>query len=313
MAVRRLCSQRPAEPARHAIGSRPGLERRARRACLQGNYQVAGRGAFGVVPRIWQGWVGAHFLQGSHLEFFTWQGVAAIAANSLKGRAVAKRRLRILAIDPGSESSTMVYTAVESRGAALPPIAVPVTFPGTNCSMPATLPNKHVLLELKSLTRAVPRPLLAIEIMRGIYVAQRPSASSRVVGRDQLETQFWAGAFAGVFELARLPYLAVTRSAATAAATVDVEGGAKGDVAVRQALIDLLGGQLRAVGGLRCKTCKKAEGWLGRGRQDCPNCKAGHGDTGYETPRGVLHGWTGSHGFAALAVAMAAAGKAPDS
>ena len=87
-----------------------------------------------------------------------------------------------------------------------------------------------------------------------------------------------------------------------------VTGNATGnDGDIRRALIDIYGGESKAIGGGRCKKCNKAEGWIGRDHADCPNCVLGHGDRGFEKQRGIFHDWTGSHGYSALAVALVAA------
>jgi hypothetical protein len=56
----------------------------------------------------------------------------------------------------------------------------------------------------------------------------------------------------------------------------------------------MYGGKEAAFG----KKCK------GHRKKDCPRCDPDH--PGWEVPPGPLHGWTGSHLFAATAVALAA-------
>jgi hypothetical protein len=85
------------------------------------------------------------------------------------------------------------------------------------------------------------------------------------------------------------------------------------DQNIRQALIDLFGGDRHAIGGIKCKTCK-GKGWNGAGRPRCMDChhtyEAGADQNivypigcGYEVHPGVLHGVTG-HAWSALGVGV---------
>lgn len=73
------------------------------------------------------------------------------------------------------------------------------------------------------------------------------------------------------------------------------------DPNVRQALIDLFGGEQRAIGGGKCTVCN-GKGWKGRGRPPCDECCA----TGYEDPPGPLYRLA-THLWAALGVGVVAA------
>lgn len=91
-------------------------------------------------------------------------------------------------------------------------------------------------------------------------------------------------------------------------------GQARGnDSNIRQALIDLFGGDRFAIGNVKCKTCK-GKGWNGVGRPKCNDChhvyESGADQQivcpigcGFEVHPGVLAGISG-HVWSALAVAM---------
>lgn len=133
-------------------------------------------------------------------------------------------------------------------------------------------------------------PVLVIETM--------PTVFGGMAARDQLRAERWAGRFieahasrawAGEADC----IVEVARASAKAA----VAGSARAnDAAVRRALIDLYGGDAAAFGE-RCK-CG------GKRKSPCPYGCADN--SGWITPPGVFSGWTGSHGFAALALAHAA-------
>jgi hypothetical protein len=81
------------------------------------------------------------------------------------------------------------------------------------------------------------------------------------------------------------------------------------DANIRQALIDLFGGDRHAIGAIKCKRCK-GKGWNGVGRPMCDDCHHSVGTTsngwagcGYEVEPGVLHGLTG-HSWSALGVGV---------
>lgn len=144
--------------------------------------------------------------------------------------------------------------------------------------------------------------LLAVEVLPGIYGA--------TTGSDQIDAERWAGRFIQAWEIGwqgwelgmpikregRDPLL-VHRAKARAVVT----GSSRArDADVRAAIVDLYGGQERAFG-KRCPRCKGI-GLRGAKQLVCGEC----GGEGWLVPKGPLHGWTGSHLFAALAVAIAA-------
>lgn len=140
------------------------------------------------------------------------------------------------------------------------------------------------------------RVVFLLESIPGIY--------GSTTGRDQLMAQEWLARFEEILTcrkerhaLPRLSWHRVTRVAARVAVT---ENARASDRDVRQALLDAYGGERRARG-VKCKPCK-GRGWRGRGRPECEACEG----SGWEVPVGPLHGWTGSHVFAALALVFAA-------
>ena len=204
----------------------------------------------------------------------------------------------LLAIDPGSEKSAFLWCRVT------PPEewALPFGVEPLVLSNPPNSDANHRWLA----TLADPMHgqwHLAIESLPGLF--------GGTSGTDQIKADQFAHRVAGWADTVGACAVVGGRSGheiyrATARSMVTGDATAN-DGDVRRALIDIYGGKAKAIGGGRCKTCKKAKGWLGREHRDCPNCKGGHGATGFETPPGVFAGWTGSHGFAALAVAIVAA------
>lgn len=123
-------------------------------------------------------------------------------------------------------------------------------------------------------------------------------------GRTITDTIRWEGRFQQVANgrIGPPSVHLVSRSAARGA----VGASQGGDPACRRGIIELYGGEAVAVGGKKCPTCK-GNGSIPITRMICPDCLGDGcmGDGVKTTPRGVLYGWKGSHGFAALAVALA--------
>lgn len=191
----------------------------------------------------------------------------------------------VWAIDPGSTHSALVEVTAPLGPVAAPPFGlVPVASHYE--------PNDVIATRLERLTGEV----LAVEVIAGIY--------GGTTGRDQLTTERWAGRFIDRF-LQHCPgsltgtdrqVVEITRSAARVAATGTTRTT---DSGVRRAILDLYGGDAARADG-KCRACK-GRGWNGRGRPPCTTCDG----TGSTSEPGPFHGWTGSHGFAAMAVALA--------
>jgi hypothetical protein len=70
------------------------------------------------------------------------------------------------------------------------------------------------------------------------------------------------------------------------------------DTNIRQALIDLYGGESVAIGGKKCKNCN-GKGIKGRQKETCEGCAG----AGLETPKGPLNGLAGD-AWSALAISI---------
>ncbi len=184
----------------------------------------------------------------------------------------------ILAIDPGSEKS----------GWVLMKDGVPVEWGWDN--------NNDLLFRIAGVI--VRNDTLLIEDVTHMGMA---------VGKDVFETVRWSGRF-------DYDQTAIFIDRKQVKLTLCGNPRAK-DPNIRQAIIDRFGGDAKAIGGKKCRTCK-GKGWKGRYRPPCPDC---HCDSehrpakledigirdrcGYETPPGPLAGITG-HVWSALAVAL---------
>lgn len=203
-----------------------------------------------------------------------------------------------LAIDPGTHFSGFI--SFSAPGAiATPPFGVLPTI--TIPPRPDGYSNEEARYILRTPmldVEGMPWPvfdLLAIEVLPGIY--------GGTTGSDQIAAERWAGrlieAFVAMDEDRRPPprVVEVHRSRARAVVTGNSRAN---DSQVRAAIIDLYGGQERAFG-KRCGRCK-GDGVRGVKRTMCGECNG----MGWLVPKGPLYGWTGTHLFAALAVAIAA-------
>lgn len=209
------------------------------------------------------------------------------------------KTISALAIDPGPRSSALAYLSVDLGDSLSKSHGIIPMWAGD-------LENEALRLFLRGRYRSPwyvngwPLPsVLVVETMATIYEAGG--------ARDPLITLTWQGrlmeAFASSVEDAgKEPVvIEVTRSQATSAVGANARGkGAPGkDAQVRRALIDAYGGDAVAFG-KRCGACK-GKGVAGRAKTVCYACGGG----GFDPPRGPLHGWKGSHVFAALACAFA--------
>lgn len=206
-----------------------------------------------------------------------------------------------LAIDPGKESSGVVSFVVTTPSLVPPFGVVPENLAAQAFGVAGgQVPNE----DLRSLVRRLAETgaILAVEVIPGIY-GGKPGKSS--TGADQLASDRWGARFVEAWTIGRedsgLPPLAPSLIyRATARACVTGGSSKAKDSDVRQAIIDLYGGDAVAFG-RRCPKCK-GEGVRGAKRMHCGDCNG----SGWLVPRGPLFGWTGSHLFAALAVAIAA-------
>ena len=114
-------------------------------------------------------------------------------------------------------------------------------------------------------------------------------------GKDVFTTVRWTGRFDRHAEASALPCTYITRTEVKLAVC---ESPRANDSTIRQGLIDRHGGDEKAVGGKKCKTCK-GKGWTGREHDDCTDCNT----SGWESKPGVLKGISG-HVWSALAVGM---------
>ena len=184
---------------------------------------------------------------------------------------------KILAIDPGNERSGWVEMIDEKPD---------VWGWDTNADVEAKIENTRY-------------EALAVEYMqpRGMPTSQ-----------DEMDTMFQLGRMTASYENDRIAKVA----------RKDVKmfllGRAIGtDANIRQALIDLFGGNRVAIGAIKCTTCK-GKGWNGVGRPHCDDChhrepkltdghKTYEVGCGYEVHPGVLHGVTG-HAWSSLGVGV---------
>lgn len=194
-----------------------------------------------------------------------------------------------IAIDPGLAESAIVF--YEARGGSVAP---PWGVVPLSCAMYWNTAALGVL-EQQGAGRD-----LAIEVLPGLF--------GKGTGSDQLKTERWAGRLIQAWHYGQRQASPIASASARcyeihrATAKAVVTGSSKGtDADVRRAIIGLYGGE-RAAFGARCKRCR-GDGHRGKQRQPCGEC----GGTGWHVPKGPLHGWAGSHFFAALAVAIAAA------
>lgn len=197
--------------------------------------------------------------------------------------------MRALCIDPGSEKSAIVRVSVAEAYISPPWGVTPLSAEEVS--------NEELRLYLHE--HAERYEWLVIEMMTGVF--------SGSTARDQLRSDGWGHRFIEAFiranelagEYREGEYLVARISSSTRRAAV--LGTAKGNDSMnRRALIDMYGGDAEAFG-KKCSSCK-GRGWVGRDHASCPGCSG----EGWDPPRGPLHGWTGTHLYAALGCAIAA-------
>lgn len=193
--------------------------------------------------------------------------------------------MRALCIDPGSERSALVWVDVGEKRLTPPWGLYPVRgIERGNADVVRRMPWSE------------PPPFGAErrdgEEWFDVFVVEViPSIFGGAGSTDQLKTERWAGRMMQWSGLPDGRIVEVVRASSKAAVT----GSTKvGDPEVRRALIDAYGGDVAAFG----KRCKCG----GRRKSPCTGCNG----SGWISPPGPLAGWTGSHLFAALALAFAA-------
>lgn len=175
----------------------------------------------------------------------------------------------LLAIDPGTTQSGYVYYDIETR----------------HIHRFGKVEN-HKLIELVQRLRP---DHLAIEMI---------ACYGMSVGKEVFETCLWAGRF--IQQLSYIKHTLVYRREVKMFLCNSVRAK---DSNVRQALIDLFGGNTKAIGGKKCPKCH-GKGWVGRDHAECPVC----GGKGWESEPGPLKGFSGDM-WAALGVAVTWADK----
>lgn len=128
------------------------------------------------------------------------------------------------------------------------------------------------------------------------FVIERMNFMAKHAGNSVHEPNVWAGRFMEAFEgRGGSVHRIFRRTVATHIAGQVAEGNAT----IRAAIIDRYGGKDKAIGGVRCKTCK-GKGWTGRDHDYCQSCFG----RGWSHPRGPLYGVV-THCWQALALALA--------
>lgn len=178
---------------------------------------------------------------------------------------------QILAIDPGTSKTG--YTILDQE------TMVPIRF--------AKIPNEEMLELLKTLVED--HPLVAN------VVCEFPVARGQMAGNDLFATIEYAGRYHQICEDLGVPFHKFDRK--DVKMTVCGNNRAK-DPQVRQALIDLYGGDQMAIGGKKCKPCG-GKGVRGREKTVCESCQG----LGLQSPRGPLHGFSADV-WAALGVGI---------
>lgn len=154
---------------------------------------------------------------------------------------------RILAIDPGStESAVVCYD------------------------------NGDILWKAKLPNVAMMRQVLSWEWKAEAHLAiEMPACYGMAVGKTVFETCRWVGIFQHAFGLQHTHL--VYRKAPNKEEGIEgvcmhlCKNNRASDPNIRQAIIDLYGGEDKAIGNKKCRKCK-GKGWFGAGRATCPIC-----------------------------------------
>lgn len=184
-----------------------------------------------------------------------------------------------LAIDPGSEESGWVEFILKDVKTLTsePPIIV-------------TAFGKTKNTELRKKIR---EHTVAAKPYRGMLCIEMPRAQGMAVANEVFQACVEVGRFLQTWGGTSWSYI----FRADVKLTVCGSARAK-DGNVRQSLIDIWGGEKKAMGGKRCTQCN-GKTWTGRDHDPCDLCKA----TGYMIPPGPLKGMAQDM-WAALGVAV---------
>ena len=156
--------------------------------------------------------------------------------------------MRILAIDPAPTESAYV------------------TYDGGELGKHGKVLNDELLMIASTFANAVPSRRMAIEM---------PACYGMTVGKSVFETCRWVGIFQHAFGIERTHL--VYRKARNIDEGIDgvcmhlCKNNRAKDPNIRQAIIDLYGGEDKAIGNKKCPKCK-GKGWSGAGRPVCPVC-----------------------------------------
>jgi hypothetical protein len=186
--------------------------------------------------------------------------------------------MKILAIDPGNEYSA--YVVYEDR----------------------LIIKKEKALNAVVLDMIENRAIYPAVYYCEMLAIEAPACYGLPVGHTTLETSEWVGVFRHAFGMDnsyRVYRKSQNKEHGIDSVTMHLCNSTRAkDPNVRQAIIDLYGGQDKAIGNKKCPKCK-GKGWYGAGRPECPVC---HGDK-WKHPPGPLCG-VAEDVWAALAVAI---------
>ncbi len=167
----------------------------------------------------------------------------------------------ILAIDPGTtESAYVLYKDGDILGFG-------------------KIPNEDMLRLVGQSESWQDADIMAIEM---------PACYGMAVGKSVFETCRWVGIFQQAFGLSKthLVYCKTRSDEGVDSILMHLCHNTRAkDPNVRRAIIDLYGGDEKAIGGVACRKCK-GKGWFGAGRPVCPVC---NGDK-WKSPPGPLKG-----------------------
>ena len=180
--------------------------------------------------------------------------------------------MRILAIDPGTEKSGwLLFETASSDSQQM----------GTVLHYGI---ESNVFIVRAIDRQGVDADILAIEMMQ---------TQGMAVGQSTFEACAWIGAFWHAFGMDKYKYITRNQEKMSICGNMKAKGPN-----IRRALIDMFGGQDKAIGDVKCRKCK-GKGWFGAGRPPCPVCQGAK----WLHPPGPLAGIT-EHVWSALAVCV---------